>query len=218
MADRKEWKASARLRERLRASVHPLARWLPMGIVHLTARVLWQTPLGETAVLRSETVVPNAERLRFCGPVCFLIGRGTFSSAVMLANAAGDFDLATLIGEETGGVPNGFGEVYVFDLPHTHLEMGVSTARFVRANGDAADPRGVLPDIEARSSPEDVERGVDGVLERAKRWVEEERLKTGLHQVSSPSRPPSGPRPSRDRVEGAAVLAGRDGLGGRWRR
>lgn len=52
----------------------------------------------------------DLESPHFDGPVCFLIGSRTFSSAVMLANGVGDFHLAMLIGEETGGHPTAFGE------------------------------------------------------------------------------------------------------------
>ena len=89
----------------------------------------------------------------------------------MLANAVADYDLATLIGEETAETPNSFGEVYSFDLPHTRLSVGVSTARFVRANGDAEDRGGVRPDIAVVATSEDERRGIDAALERARRWI-----------------------------------------------
>lgn len=89
----------------------------------------------------------------------------------MLANAAEDYRLATLVGEETGGIPNAFGEVYSFDLPETRLSAGVSSAYFVRANGDEKDRRGVMPDIKVRQTQADARAGRDTVLERAREWV-----------------------------------------------
>ena len=58
----------------------------------------------------------------------------------------------TLVGEETGGRPNGFGEAYFFRLPKSQLGVSVSSARFVRASGDTTDHRGVVPDIAAGPS------------------------------------------------------------------
>jgi C-terminal processing protease CtpA/Prc len=81
-----------------------------------------------------------------------LIGRQTFSSAVDLADAIKTYKLATLVGEETGGRPNGFGEAYVFRLPKSQLAVSVSSARFIRASGDTADHRGVVPDVAAGPS------------------------------------------------------------------
>jgi len=47
----------------------------------------------------------------------------------------------------------------------------VSSAFFVRANGNREDHRGIVPDIEVRRTVEDIRRGSDPVLERAKRWI-----------------------------------------------
>jgi fermentation-respiration switch protein FrsA (DUF1100 family) len=110
--------------------------------------------------------------LRFNGPVCFLIGPYTFSSAVILGNSVEDFHLATLIGAETHRC-NQFGEPCYFTLPHSHLYGGVSTAQFVRANGDAKNPHGVLPNLKVEQTKADQEKGVDTVLEAAKQWVRE---------------------------------------------
>ena len=93
---------------------------------------------------------------------------GTFSSAMELADAIKTYHLATLIGEETGGRPNGFGEAYVFRLPRSQLAVSVSSALFVRASGDTTDHRGVVPDIVIALSDSDRRAGRDPVLERAK--------------------------------------------------
>ena len=171
MADRKEWKVSRRYKEYMKAHIAAWARWMPLQLLHPMGRRYFGTPEGQVAVFSSDMENPGPNDVRYRGPVCFLIGPFTFSSAMMLANAVGDFDLATLIGEETGGIPNAFGEVYSFDLPNTRLSVGVSSARFVRANGEAEDLHGVRPDIEVRQTDEDRRRGIDTVLERAQVWV-----------------------------------------------
>lgn len=160
MADRKEWKVSRPYREYLRSNtrLRPNPRYM-------------EAKDGEILVSKGELRTPPNNSLRFDGPVCFLIGSYTFSSAMMLANAVGDFKLATLIGEETGDPPNSFGEVYSFNLPHSKLSINVSTAQFVRANGDGKDKHPVLPDIKVTLTENDLERQVDTVLEFAKKWV-----------------------------------------------
>lgn len=168
---RMEWKVSRQLKQHLRNFLPAWVRWLPLQYVHPMGRKIWTTPEGEIAVWQSEPERPPANPLRFEGPVCVLIGPSTFSSAMKLANAIADFDLATLIGEETGGNPNAFGESYIFDLPNTWLQVTVSTKRFVRANGDAASRGGVMPHIKIEQSVEDLTKGVDTTLEFAKKWI-----------------------------------------------
>jgi hypothetical protein len=117
--------------------------------------------------MRSRHVV----RPIFRGPVCVLIGSHTGSSAMMLANAIEDYDLATLIGEPTASPPNYFSEFVSFHLPHTFLEADVATARFVRASGDTDNPNPVMPDIAIRQSVEQWLRNEDPVLRRAREWI-----------------------------------------------
>jgi len=84
---------------------------------------------------------------RFDGPVAFVVGPRTFSSAVKLADAAQHYGLATIVGTETGGRPSSFGEGYRFDLPNSGLRAMASTAHFLRLNGKD-DGRGVVPDLQ----------------------------------------------------------------------
>ncbi len=171
MAARKEWKMSAEYRAMLRARAEQARRQDSVrfaasnGDVEL--RRLLEGPDGR--MLTSDSRPRTRPRLepRFDGPVCVLIGPGTFSSAMMTANAIQDYRLATLIGEETGGVPTSFGEQYAFRLPNSQLPVTISSARFVRASGDASVRAGVVPDIEVRPTAEDLRAGRDPVLERA---------------------------------------------------
>ena len=106
--------------------------------------------------------------MRYSGKTCVLTGPNSFSSANMLSNAIKDYGLATLIGEATGEAPNDYGELYWNQLPHTGLTFYTCSKQFIRANGDAADPNPVLPDIEIKQNPNNLK---DEVLEFAKEWV-----------------------------------------------
>ncbi|MEM1416295.1 MAG: S41 family peptidase [Myxococcota bacterium] len=90
---------------------------------------------------------------RFQGPAVLLIGRDTLSAAMMTANAAEDFGLAMLVGEPTSSSPNYFGEVYRTELRHSGLTLEISSAEFVRANGNHADAAPVRPTRHVRSPP-----------------------------------------------------------------
>jgi hypothetical protein len=144
---RKEWKVSEPMKQQLKGMLPAWIRWLPVQYLHPMGWKIWTTPDGESAVFDYDYETPRDERLRYAGPVGWLIGPSTFSSASSLAAAVKECGLGLLVGSETGGVVSGFGEVYFFQLPRTRLGAQVSTAQFVRPNGDAADRGGVRPDL-----------------------------------------------------------------------
>src|SRR5690606_997992 len=59
-----------------------------------------------------------------------LIGRSTFSSALMNAIALDQQAAAVLVGEPTGGRPNHYGEVRRFVLPNAKLPISYATKYF----------------------------------------------------------------------------------------
>lgn len=168
MASLKLWKMSREYRGFIKSMLRTPLNHLPVEKVIPPARPLFSGPDG--TIVRTQTAVESQTPRdpRFTGPVCVLIGPLTFSSAVDLADAIKTYRLATLIGEETGGRPNSFGEVYWFRLRATDFLVFASSAAFVRANGDTTDHRGVLPDIEVRRSVDDIRARRDPVLERAR--------------------------------------------------
>jgi C-terminal processing protease CtpA/Prc len=174
MCARKEWRSSARYRRYMKEHVVWWLRWLPIQYLHPFGRAFWGVDEGALYVDEGEMTTAKPNPLRFTGPWCLLIGPSTFSSAVMLANGVGDFELAPIFGAPSGGVPTESGEVYSCDLPHSRLSFGVSSAYFVRANGDANDPRPVLPTHPCAQSAADSAAGRDTVLESARAWVLEQ--------------------------------------------
>jgi hypothetical protein len=92
-----------------------------------------------------------------------IIGRATFSSALMNA-----FDLkirtrAILVGEPTGGKPNHFGQVSSFTLPSSGIRVFHST-RFFRLSA-TSDPPTLEPDIRVEIHSGDYFEGRDPLLE-----------------------------------------------------
>ncbi len=73
-----------------------------------------------------------------------VIGRKTFSSGVLQAFSLKDEYHALLVGEDTGGALDGFGDVRTFTLPESKMSIMYSTKRFQLTN----DNRNTLsPDI-----------------------------------------------------------------------
>src|SRR5262249_53412824 len=130
MAARKEWKMSAEYRAYLKSLIRPPLSWVPIWRFFGTGRKLFGGPDGKIAALEMDLEHPVGAEPFFTGAVCVLIGARTFSSAVDLADAITTYHLAPTYGEETGGRPNSFGEVYFFRLPHSQLGVSVSSARF----------------------------------------------------------------------------------------
>jgi hypothetical protein len=159
MSGEKHWRVSSRERAQLAGSTYATPDYL--------AAATGTTLHYRGSPMRSRHVVTPM----FRGPVCVLIGSNTGSSAMMLANAIEDYHLAKLIGEPTATPPNYFSQFVSFHLPRTLLEADVSTARFVRASGDATNTNPVMPDIAVSQSVEDWLRDEDTVLRRALEWI-----------------------------------------------
>jgi len=104
------------------------------------------------------------------GHLYTLIGRGTFSSAMMNAIHMKTDTNSILLGEPTGGRPNGYGEVRSFTLPNSGLTIQYST-RFFR-NWNEGDPESFPPDVEVIITMDDLLAGRDTVLEAAIAGVE----------------------------------------------
>jgi C-terminal processing protease CtpA/Prc len=84
-------------------------------------------------------------RLKSVGPVYVLIGPGTFSSAVDNAVTLRKDLSATLVGEPSGGMPGGYGEVDRLTLPNSKLVVRFTTKRW-GAKGSSG-PSTLAPDL-----------------------------------------------------------------------
>jgi len=120
---------------------------------------------GGSSTLLNDLIQAVAERAR-AGDIgrCFVItGRSTFSAAAL--NAL-DFKVATdalVVGEPMGNKPNRFGQLNVFSLPYSGLQVQYATKHFVRVEGD---PPILAPDIFVEGSWEDYVVGRDPVMAR----------------------------------------------------
>ena len=113
----------------------------------------WARPMA--AVMKGKVVtraagehaVPRPEAF-FSGRTWLLVDNGTFSSATDFAAMFRDYEVGTILGYETGGVPTTFGDVHAFQLKNSGIPCGVSWKQFFPPRpkpGD--DEHGVLPHI-----------------------------------------------------------------------
>jgi Peptidase family S41 len=105
-----------------------------------------------------------ASRLKALGHVYVLIGPGTFSSAVDNAVDLRQSLSATLVGEPTGGMPGGYGQVSTFTLPNSQLVVRFTTKRWDPAGGGLNT---LTPDVAAPLRLADVLVGRDPALDAA---------------------------------------------------
>ena len=96
------------------------------------------------------------------GHLYVLIGRRTFSSAVLNALHLKNQTAAIFAGEPTGGKPNHFGEIKVFQLPNSKLPIQYSTKYFTISKEDTPSLR---PDIPVKVNCRDYLSKTDPVLE-----------------------------------------------------
>lgn len=140
--------------------------WLlrKIGLASADLKDYPKLPNGMNRVNFDEPAPLKKQKNRFVGKTWVLIGPRTYSAAMMTANAVEDYDLGILVGESTGGVPNELSDVLHVKTPNSEISLLIPTTLFTRANGDASDPNPVMPDIEVKTTYEDVEKSIDPVM------------------------------------------------------
>ena len=92
-----------------------------------------------------------------------IIGRNTFSSALLNAYALKERTGAMVVGEPSGGKPNCYGEVKYLTLPHSRLQVRYSTKYYHLVADDAL--LSLMPDLPCPVTLADYLAGLDPCLE-----------------------------------------------------
>jgi hypothetical protein len=100
----------------------------------------------------SKFIVPKDVTYKFKGSVHVLIGMGTFSTAMNMADAVVEHNLASVWGQPTGSCPNELGEIVFVRLPNSGISCALPSALFTRVSGDIHNLLPVLPEF---AIPED---------------------------------------------------------------
>jgi hypothetical protein len=106
-------------------------------------------------------ILAKNDKMNQKGHLFVIIGRQTFSSAILNAVDLRQKTEAILIGEPTGGKPNHFGEIRFLTLPNTKLVVTYSTKYFQHADDDTPS---LMPDITLEISIKDYKDRRDSVL------------------------------------------------------
>lgn len=96
-----------------------------------------------------------------------VLGRNTFSSAILNTMDFKRLTNAVFVGEETAGKPNHFGEVRRFQLPNSQLTVTYSTKYFKITDENVNT---IAPDVPIEMSFSDLVKGIDPVYE----WIKKQ--------------------------------------------
>ena len=113
---------------------------------------------------------PTRSKKRFDGDVYLLISPVTYSAGIVFATTLQDFQMATLVGQETGGNANQTAQGNLFNLPHSKLRAYVTTRMLVRPSG-SLDSGGVKPDISVALTQSSLKQGADPVIEKVLKTI-----------------------------------------------
>ena len=137
---------------------------------------------GQFALWHDLTVSPDSAH-HYGNPVVALISPYCFSACDTFSAALRGNNLATFVGEPTGG---GTGTPMVFDLPISPLSFRYSTIRGETPSGDLIEGNGTSPDIYLEPTAEDRALGKDTQLQKAIEVVESRITGTPVAGASKP--------------------------------
>lgn len=117
---------------------------------------------GNSMILKNLISEIGKSELNKKGKLFVIIGRRTFSSAVLNAIELNNNTDAIFVGEPTGGKPNHYGEVKSFELPNNKITVSYSSKYFKNYDKDIDT---FVPDKTIELTIEDYINNVDPVLE-----------------------------------------------------
>ena len=126
-----------------------------------------------TLPTEDETLIKPAKNA-FKGEVYFLVSPANVSMAYYLMRGAKNYQVGTMIGEETGGNQRGIngGQIIFLRLPHSQIEVDFPVEGSF-AKGSNLPNRGIVPDIEVSPALADIRAGRDTALEATLRLIGE---------------------------------------------
>lgn len=109
----------------------------------------------------------------FDGNIYILTGGNSFSATTLFVEQLKGQKNVKVIGEETGGGAYGNTAWIIpeLTLPNTKLRIGIPKFRFVMRRDLVQEGRGVMPDVYVAPTADDIKKGVDVKIEKAKQLI-----------------------------------------------
>ncbi len=134
-------------------------RWIPsIRAQHIEKyfdgddRKYLQASIGEIVTYEIPNETPEENQIRFNGDVFVLINHNSYSAAAVFATMIKDYQIATLVGSETGQCASADGELLPFHLPNSHWGCFAATTLGVRPNGNKRTNVGIAPDYHVKQT------------------------------------------------------------------
>ena len=105
------------------------------------------TPIDSLQLLPVQIKLPPPKNNRFNGNLYVLTDNGTYSAAATFAGVIKEWGLGVLIGEETGGTIEYYGDYWMHQTPVMKLSFYISPKKFTQFGGIDVNS-GVKPDYE----------------------------------------------------------------------
>jgi hypothetical protein len=112
---------------------------------------------GEPSTTKNSKIADST----FAGNVYVLTSHGSFSSAMWFAVILRDNKLCKIIGQAPGNKPSAYGDILLFQMPHSQLVFYLTYKQFTRPDASKNDEEAILPDY-----PTTVTAQSDGVLDK----------------------------------------------------
>jgi len=126
--------------------------------------------IEKRATTKPKTYKPQNKAYQ--GNVYLLVDAANSSNTFFVARTAKQNKLATLVGEETGGNLMGTNGGMMFFLSLPNSKVGIDVPIYGYYPLDDQPNRGIIPDVIAYRTVEDVQKGVDTILQAALREIE----------------------------------------------
>jgi len=130
--------------------------------IDVDAYKMWDSDVRNGWYLQKnrDHVIENPRKAEtFDGNLFVLTDTFTYSAAMDFAMLVGDNDLGTLVGEPSGNLPEGYGDILFFQMPNSDLVIRISYKKWYRIDSTKADEP-LMPDVVVPA-----EEALDKVLE-----------------------------------------------------
>ena len=130
----------------------------------------WRLPAGEFSDWHYMVLgkLPGANQFHYQKPVVVLCDAASFSATDGFLSAFAELPNVVLMGQASGG---GSGATQSFSLPHSGVDIALSSMASFRPNGLLFDGRGIDVDITVLPAASDFISDSDAVLERGQQWI-----------------------------------------------
>ncbi|MCF2873998.1 MULTISPECIES: S41 family peptidase [unclassified Tenacibaculum] len=110
--------------------------------------------------------IANNKKINQKGKLFVVVGNDTFSSAIFNTVDFKNNTNAIIIGEETGGKPNHYGNIKSFALPYSRIKVTFSSDFYKLSD---KNENTITPDVLIRTQYDDFKKGIDPIFEYVKK-------------------------------------------------